>query len=457
MSPHRIPLRLVLMLPVLLQVGAAVGLTAWFSLRNGEQAVNNVASQLRSSVNQQIQDHLLTYVAVPHQVNQINADAIRLGHLTLLSDRDRERYFAQRLVTFPVITHNFWAHIQNDTLVESLGARRLVGTMEIIRRDPQTGENRYYATDAKGYATNVVQIAPGFDPRQRPWYKAAIAHQGPTWSGIYHDFSTGGLSMTAALPVYSDDGRFLGVVGATLSCGEPIDAILQQHPIGQRGLTFVVDNQGELVGTSSNSRIFVTTGENLQRIAATASENPLIRQTATFLTEQLADWSQIDQTQQLSFTVAGEPHYLQITPLNDDRGLDWQIVTVVPRSEFMAPIQANSRRTIQLCGLALVIATGWGLLTTHWIRRTVLQVSQAVDALSQGNLDQRVPPASIAELNTLATAFNRMATQIQTTFNQLDNQLEDWVAEPTQALQATQEEADAAEPGQAQILGQPEP
>jgi hypothetical protein len=63
--------------------------------------------------------------------------------------------------------------MDNQTLVEYLGARRLEEDIQIIRRAPTTGENRYYALDERGYAAAVVHVAPDFDPRQRPWYKAA--------------------------------------------------------------------------------------------------------------------------------------------------------------------------------------------------------------------------------------------------------------------------------------------
>ena len=38
---------MVLIIPFVLQVSAAVGLTAWLSIRNGQQAVNDVTRQLR--------------------------------------------------------------------------------------------------------------------------------------------------------------------------------------------------------------------------------------------------------------------------------------------------------------------------------------------------------------------------------------------------------------------------
>ncbi|MGK7923028.1 MAG: hypothetical protein AB4080_23815, partial [Trichodesmium sp.] len=42
-----IPLQSILIVPFVVQIFAAVGLTGWLSLRNGQQAVNEVTTQLR--------------------------------------------------------------------------------------------------------------------------------------------------------------------------------------------------------------------------------------------------------------------------------------------------------------------------------------------------------------------------------------------------------------------------
>ena len=54
------PLRLVLIIPFVFQIFAAVGLTGYLSLRNGQRAVNNVATQLRQETTARIQDRLGT-------------------------------------------------------------------------------------------------------------------------------------------------------------------------------------------------------------------------------------------------------------------------------------------------------------------------------------------------------------------------------------------------------------
>ena len=72
-SKKKASLRLILVFPFVLQIFAAVGLTGWLSLRNGQKAVNEVASQLRSEITARIQQQLNTYLDTAPRVNQLNA------------------------------------------------------------------------------------------------------------------------------------------------------------------------------------------------------------------------------------------------------------------------------------------------------------------------------------------------------------------------------------------------
>jgi hypothetical protein len=71
----------VLVIPFVLQIFVAVGLTGYVSLRNGQRAVNEVASQLRQEISNRIRERLADHSEVPHLINQVNADAVRRGDL----------------------------------------------------------------------------------------------------------------------------------------------------------------------------------------------------------------------------------------------------------------------------------------------------------------------------------------------------------------------------------------
>ena len=53
------------------------------------------------------------------------------------------------------------------------------------------------------------QYRPGFDPRQRPWYRQVIQTDDASWLS-YEDVSTGRIVFTAGMPIKDAQGRVIG-------------------------------------------------------------------------------------------------------------------------------------------------------------------------------------------------------------------------------------------------------
>ena len=75
------PLRTVLIVPFVLQIIGAVGIVGYLSFRNGQKAVNDLASQLRTEVSSRITQHLDSQLKTARQLAEINGDAVDLGLL----------------------------------------------------------------------------------------------------------------------------------------------------------------------------------------------------------------------------------------------------------------------------------------------------------------------------------------------------------------------------------------
>ncbi|MGI2903255.1 ATP-binding protein [Tolypothrix sp. VBCCA 56010] len=81
----KLSLRSLLIVPFVLQIFAAVGLTGYLSFRNGQQAINDLATRLRSEVSLRIDQHLQTQLDTARNLAQTNGDAI---DLQLLDPKD---------------------------------------------------------------------------------------------------------------------------------------------------------------------------------------------------------------------------------------------------------------------------------------------------------------------------------------------------------------------------------
>lgn len=449
----KLPLRWVLVVPFVLQIVTTVGLTGWLALRNGREAVNTVAAQLRNEVATRVQERLQTGMEVPHLINQLNANAIALGQLNLQDVSSRERYFWRQIKTFPQVTHTFIGTPEG----EYIGARRLPNgnhQIDVIYQPQPTGAVYYFPTDNQGQRTGQPEIGAKLDTRVRPWYKVAIAAQKPVWSPIYVS-ADGGLALSAAEPVYDNQGKFLGVLATAFLCGEQVNEFLRSFQVGQTGQVFILERNGDLVSTSTTDPSFIQTGDRTERIKATASQNQLTRQSAQALLDRFGDFAQIDRSYQLDFDMDGARQFLQVTPLSDGRGLNWLIVVAVPESDFMAQINANTRTTILLCLAALGLAIALGILTSRWISRPIRRLRESSNAIANGEFNQRVDVQGIDELAGLSQSFNQMAEQLQASFTALERtneELEIRVDDRTAELQKAKEAADTANQAKSEFL-----
>ena len=80
-QPLKIPLRLVLVVPLVLQIVALTGVTGYLSWRNGHEAVTNLADRLMDRTTKQIVDRLDNYLQTPHQILELNRLAFESGDL----------------------------------------------------------------------------------------------------------------------------------------------------------------------------------------------------------------------------------------------------------------------------------------------------------------------------------------------------------------------------------------
>lgn len=414
----QVPLRIILVVPFVLQILGAVGLVGWLSLRNGQQAINDVTTQLRSEISARIQQHLHDYLATPLLINQLNADAIRLGQLNVANLKTLERHFFWQAQRFPSVGYIYFGGNQG----EFIGIERFDdGTLLIQVSDKTTkGEGHQYATNIQGERTKLLKItSKNYDSRKRPWYKNAVQKGKSTWSEVYPFFSVPKLTISASQPIYNKNRVIEGVIASDLVVSQ-ISEFLRTLKIGKRGQTFIIERSGMLVASSTPEPPFIINKGATQRIKASDSPNTLTKATAQYLTSNFGTLSNIDTSKQLAFNINGEQQFVQVTPLSNVRGLDWLIVVVVPESDFMERIDANTRTTILLCLAALVLATLIGVITSRWIVQPILRVSTAADALSKGEWDNTVKAERSYELSVLANAFNSMATQLQESFTTLE-------------------------------------
>ncbi|MGB3612413.1 MAG: ATP-binding protein [Elainellaceae cyanobacterium] len=417
-----IPLNAVLVIPFLLEVFAAVGLVGFFSLRNGERAVLDLATQLQKEVSDRIDLHLEHYLSASTQVNRINAEAIRLGKLNVNDAEAMEQRFWQQIRIFSTLEYIYFGH-------QERGGYAGVGRSDTEWPDIEetedyvAGDFLIYETDAQGNRKALTSRTPGYDPRRRDWYEKSMARGRMGWSEIYGFFPDSTLGISATLPIYGADEKLLGVIGSDLVLSG-IQEFLANLDILETGQAFLIERDGRLIASSHAEAIFVPPEDEdaeLERIDLARAEDVLLQLTGETLQDELPNLDEVQRPVQLSFRHEGQLYLIQISPVRNEQGLDWLVGVILPESAFIEQINANTRTTIRLCALALLIATLLGVATSYWIKRRLTTLTEAAHAMSRGELEQKIDPTQLRELDDLGQSFNIMAEKLQQVIGDLEN------------------------------------
>jgi signal transduction histidine kinase len=448
----RLPLRLILIVPFLVQIFALVGLTGYLSLRNGQKAVNDLASQMRSNATRNIDQHLDAYLSTPHKLNQINLQAVRLGLLKLDDLEQTGKYFWAQMQQFDVGYVNY-----ANTDGEFIGIERLEDNTFAIHEilKPNILGLTSYGTNSQGERTTSEYEADSGDTREEGWYADAARSRRPVWSEIYQwQDKPEILSISSSYPVFDSQEKFVGVIGVDLILSQIGDFLNQIH-ISPATKIYIIERDGSLVASSGIDLPYKMVAGEPQRIQTAKSVNSVVKATTQDLLQKYQSLDKINQPIQTEFLLNDERQFVQVTPWQDELGLDWLIVITMPESDFMAQINANTRTTILLCLGALGVAIVLGCYTSRWITQPIYLLSEASEALAQGELERQVKVSKVKEIGLLSTSFNRMAQKLKNQFDVLENvnkELEQRVEARTIELKAAKEAAEIANQTKDKIL-----
>ncbi|HEY9598824.1 MAG TPA: PAS domain S-box protein, partial [Cyanophyceae cyanobacterium] len=409
----KFPLRTILIVPFVLQIVGTVGLVGYLSYRNGQQAVNKLASQLMNEVSSRIDLHLDSYLALPHQINQINLDAVETGLLDLQNFSRVGTYFWKQMRVWDVGYISY-----GNTKGEFIGVERLNNGNLLINEVSQQsglGKLHIYQTDNRGNRTNLLQVKD-WEPRGEAWYTEPMKTGKSMWSGVYQwEDKPEVLSISSSYPVYAQNKQIVGILSIDLILSQ-LNYFLKDLKVGKSGKTFILERNGLLVASSSPEQPFKVINGKASRLSGLESQDSLIRFTVEHLQKHFGSLQNIQGSQQFEQTMAGLRQFVQVTTFSDQFGLDWLIVIVVPESDFMEEINANTHISITLCIVAAIGAIIMGVLTAHWVTKPLLQLNIAARNIAQGAWEKAVTVERNDEIGELTTSFNDMAAQLQNSF-----------------------------------------
>lgn len=271
---------------------------------------------------------------------------------------------------------------------------------------------------------DIRSVISGYDPRIRPWYTPVATQKKAVWSPIYANADERQeITLSALAPIY-DDNEFKAVVVSDIKINT-FNAFLRKLKDRTDASVYIIDKQQRLVAHSGGGSV-VSWGtgktDKGQRLLATESANPVIRESASYVDQ----FHLIDNLgeQRFNFRLDNERYFNQITPYEDEHGLTWFIGVSIPESYLLGELPENQRNS-WLLGLALsclgVIA---GLVAFNRVTQPITSTADAAKRLAKGDWDTSMPKMGhIYETSMLVESFNEMANNLKASFHALQSQL----------------------------------
>ena len=459
----KIPLYLVLATQFTVQVLGIVGLVGYLSYRSGQQTVEKLVDRLLAETGNRVTQKLDDYLAEAHQINQSHVAALESGVISLENLDQLHHYLILQLFqtenpsSFLFGTQKGEFRIIHKLNPKDYGVNTGVKSGElpyeaIVARPNDPATLQVYSVNKKGNLARLAGRLENLDVRQRPWYIKALQTGKPGWSEPFPIGVTNLLAINAYHPVYDNSQNLVGVFGVNFGLRK-LNQFLQKLSISQTGQVVILERNGLLVADSIRESSFKSSDSSrklpkeqpgnvkFERISIFEDSDPVLQTAAEELRNNFGGLRQIQAEESLEFTADAQQHYLRVIPYQDEYGLDWLILTVVPRSEFMGAITANLRRTIGLCGLALIGAIATSLWTSRRMARSLSHLSQTAQEVNTGNYQGTPKTSRIQEVAILSDSFQQMLQRLQAADQFQQNytqELEQQVREQTAALTEAQ-------------------
>ncbi|MGE4220313.1 MAG: cache domain-containing protein, partial [Alphaproteobacteria bacterium] len=198
-----------------------------------------------------------------------------------------ERYLFEQLRMRPQIAGLYYGRTDGEFLYVKRDAERDpdgVRTKYISHRSGERMVHLWWRDPDFVRAGDAADPADTFDPRERPWYRAAVARGGPVWTDPYIFFTSRQPGVTAASPIYTKAGSLAGVIGVDVEIGA-IGEFLNGLALGRNGSAFILSADGEVLavpGVSMPPRP-EGTGDKLRFTRVEELEDPVAKAAAATL------------------------------------------------------------------------------------------------------------------------------------------------------------------------------
>lgn len=250
---------------------------------------------------------------------------------------------------------------------------------------------------------NVVTQSDGFtsdssfEITERTWYRA-VETNSTILTSAYVDASTGNLILSAATPVYDENGKnIIGVAGADIAL-EHIDELLSAYKIGNNGFVILVTSDGTIIYHPN-------------------SDNQLKNLSELNVSDSVMKAIQSQNGTSVKYKADGSSKYGYVGRIGTT---DYYTLSCMPSSEYLASL-------IQCIIIVLLLVIVGVVIIIMAIRRLagnitkpIVALNEVAQELAEGNLDVSLDVSSENEIGELADSIQKTVNRLKEYINYID-------------------------------------
>ncbi|NTJ42900.1 HAMP domain-containing protein [Agrobacterium larrymoorei] len=225
-----------------------------------------------------------------------------------------------------------------------------------------------YFGDEAGVFTNwpAQKMRDGYDARQRPWYKAAVAANAGILTEPYIDSSTDKLVVSAAFPV-KREGKLAGVAASDFTLTTLV-SMIDAVDAGQDGYAFLVNKDGKILIHPDNAMIY-------------KSLTDLFPQNTPSIDTELHETA-----------LNGVNKITSFIPVKNLPSVTWYLGFVVDSKAAYASVSEFRLAAVIATVLAVAGMIAFLIfLLSRMVVKPVTQMTSAMEKLAAGTLDTAIP------------------------------------------------------------------
>ena len=405
MPARTISIRTLVTLIVVIPIAVASGLLVWLSASTSRRVAEDLGRSLVESATDRAAAEVRAFLAEAVRVSDLYARRIDDGLLPISDMGQWERAMLDDLVTSPRVASICFGNAEGDATWLLRGDGRMeLGRVSGGRND----EAEEYEISPRGeVGKELLRKLYRFDPRERPWYPAALASESPVWTPVYFWFGQqGGAASTGTgyTRALRREGEVVGVLVIDVSLGGLSD-YLKSLPLAERGHVFIVDDADMLVAASEGA---VTTPEG-NRVRINESGSPAL----VAAVEAMSGAAGGGAGDMRRIMLGDEPARAMVVAMAPYPGIQWRIISILPERAFLGHTAAVMRRASLLAFAAVLANLLLGVWLSGALLRPLRALSDHVHRVGSGDFESRLSLNGARELVKLSDDLNQMAEDLK--------------------------------------------